>query len=116
MLATPSLIHLARGSAEGRTALNAFDNALLNAGIHNLNLMRVSSIVPKDASFGELPKLPVGTLAPVVYSEITSNVPGEVISACVGAGVGELGGVLMEYHHEGPGADAEGVVGRMIDE
>ena len=34
------------GHAEGGTPLNAFDNALLAAGIGNINLVKVSSIIP----------------------------------------------------------------------
>ena len=34
------------GRAEGGTTLNAFDNALLAAGIGNINLIKVSSILP----------------------------------------------------------------------
>lgn len=116
MLLLPRLIHFASGSSEGRTPLNAFDNALMAAGVHNLNLIRVSSIAPKGVRFGELPELPVGTMVPTVYSEIASNVPGEVISACVGAGLGSEGGVLMEYHHAGPGDDAEHVIRLMVEE
>jgi arginine decarboxylase len=116
MFLAPKLVHLARGSAEGLTSLNAFDNALLDAGIHNLNLIQVSSIVPKGAVFGDLPQIETGTLTPTVYSYITSNTPGEIVSACVGAGLGSEGGVLMEFHHEGHGADAENVVRRMIEE
>lgn len=116
MLQLPRLIHLAAGSSEGRTPLNAFDNALQAAGVHNLNLVRVSSIAPQRVRFGELPELPVGTIVPTVYSEITSNVPGEVISASVGAGMGPSGGVLMEYHHNGHGDDAESVIRLMVEE
>jgi arginine decarboxylase len=116
MFVVPKLVHLASGSSEGLTPLNAFDNALLDAGVHNLNLIRVSSIVPRDAVFGPLPELEVGTLTPCVYTFETSSVPGEVVSACVGAGVGEQGGVLMEYHHSGPGEAAERVVLTMIEE
>lgn len=116
MIFVPRLIHLARGTAEGTTPLNAFDNALLDAGVHNVNLVRVSSIVPKGARFGPLPDLPVGTVVPTVYTEAVSNLPGEMISACIGAGVGSEGGVLMEYHHSGPADDAERVVGHMVEE
>lgn len=114
--APPASIHLAKGSSEGRTSLNAFDNALFEAGVHDLNLLRVSSIVPKDARFIDLPSLAVGTIVPAVYARAVSNVPGETISACVGAGTGSEGGVLMEYHHTGPGDDAERVVTSMIEE
>jgi arginine decarboxylase len=110
------MIHLAHGASEGRTPLNAFDNALLDAGVHNLNLIRVSSIVPKGCRFGPLPDMPVGTIVPTVYAHIHSNVPGEMVSACIGAGIGSEGGVLMEYSHRGPADDAERVVQNMVEE
>ena len=116
MLYVPRLLHLTQGCAEGLTPLTAFDNALRAAGIDNLNLVRVSSIVPKDARFGPLPALPVGTVVPTVYTHIVSNVPGEVISAVIGAGTGADGGVLMEYHHSGRADDAERVVTSMVEE
>lgn len=116
MLYVPRLLHLAEGSSEGLTPLTAFDNALRAAGIDNLNLIRVSSIMPKGARFGDKPDLPVGTLVPTVYTQIVSNVPGEVISSVIGAGVGSEGGVLMEYHHRGRADDAEEVVHKMVEE
>jgi arginine decarboxylase len=116
VLYLPRLLVLAKGSSEGLTPLTAFDNALRDAGIDNLNLIRVSSIMPKDARFGEKPELPVGTLVPTVYTQISSNVPGEIISAVIGAGKGPDGGVLMEYHHRGRADDAEEVVAKMIEE
>ncbi len=116
MLYLPRLLVLAQGSSEGLTPLTAFDNALREAGIDNLNLIRVSSIMPKDARFGAKPDLPVGTLVPTVYTQIHSNVPGEFVSAVIGAGKGPEGGVLMEYHHKGRADDAESVVQKMIEE
>ncbi|MGH2758413.1 MAG: pyruvoyl-dependent arginine decarboxylase [Actinomycetota bacterium] len=116
MLYVPRLLHLTQGCAEGLTPLTAFDNALREAGIDNLNLIRVSSIVPKDARFGPRPDLPVGTVVPTVYTQIVSNLPGEVISAVIAAGTGEHGGVLMEYHHRGPADDAERVCQAMVEE
>ncbi len=116
MLYVPRLLHLTQGCSEGLTPLTAFDNALRKAGIDNLNLVRVSSIVPKGARFGARPDLPVGTVVPTVYVQIGSNVPGEIISAVIAAGTGEHGGVLMEYHHRGPGDDAERVATSMVEE
>lgn len=116
MLYVPRLIHLAQGSGEGLTPLTAFDNALRAAGIHNLNLIRVSSIVPEGASFGPKPDLPVGAIVPTVYTHVTSNVPGEVVSAVIAAGIGGEGGVLMEYNHRGPADDAERVAQAMVEE
>lgn len=116
MLYVPRLLHLARGCSEGLTPLTAFDNALREAGIDNLNLVKVSSIVPKRARFGPRPDLPVGTVVPTVYTHVVSNVPGEVVSAVIAAGVGEEGGVLMEYHHRGTADNAERIVTAMVEE
>lgn len=113
----PRAVCLAGGSAEGPTELNAFDNALLDAGVHNLNLLKVSSILPEGVVFVERPpSLPVGTLVPSVYARILSTVPGELVSACVGAGIGPAGGVLMEYTHQGTATDAERLVTTMVEE
>src|SRR5918992_2961447 len=81
LLYVPRLLHLAQGCSEGLTPLTAFDNALREAGIDNLNLVKVSSIVPKDARFGPRPPLPVGTVVPTVYTHVVSSLSGEVISA-----------------------------------
>ena len=51
MLATPCKFTLVAGNGEGGTPLNAFDAALIEAGIGNLNLLRVSSILPPSAQF-----------------------------------------------------------------
>lgn len=39
-----------RASAEGKTKLSAFHNALKKTGMDGLNLIYLSSIIPKDAS------------------------------------------------------------------
>jgi arginine decarboxylase len=51
VLPVPSKFDLVVGSGEGATPLNSFDAALLDAGIGNLNLVRVSSILPPGAQF-----------------------------------------------------------------
>jgi arginine decarboxylase len=89
---------------------------LREAGIDNLNLIRVSSIVPAGARFGPKPKLPVGTIVPTVYTHIVSNVPGEIVSAVIAAGTGAEGGVLMEYHHRGPADDGVRITQSMVEE
>ena len=46
MTKTVTMAAATAGHAEGGTTLNAFDNALLAAGIGNINLIKVSSILP----------------------------------------------------------------------
>ena len=40
------MIKLVRGKGVGTTPLGAFDNALFNCGIHNHNLIYLSSVIP----------------------------------------------------------------------
>ncbi len=98
MLSTPRKFTLVAGGAEGPTELNAFDNALLAAGIGNLNLLRVSSILPPQAEFVEELDIAPGSLTPIAYGSLVGTVPGEIISAAIGVGFTSGSyGVIMEY-------------------
>lgn len=46
-------IYVCSGKAEAGTEMNAFDGALLNAGVGNYNLIYLSSVIPKDAEVAE---------------------------------------------------------------
>lgn len=106
VFARPDKFFLAAGYAEGLTELNAFDNALMQAGIGNVNLIRISSILPPAAvELVPQPKLPYGALVPTAFAEESSEVAGTVVSAAVAAGIPadpELPGVIMEHHIQGP--------------
>ena len=107
------------GHAEGGTTLNAFDNALLAAGIGDINLIKVSSIVPPDVEIVELPKIKPGALVPTAYAAMTSEVPGERIAAAVGYALpDEPGqpGVIMEYHDVADRETAERAIRAMLEE
>jgi hypothetical protein len=51
MLPTPKKFFITAAHAEGHSKLTAFDNALLKARIGNVNLLRVSSILPPQAEY-----------------------------------------------------------------
>jgi arginine decarboxylase len=107
------------GHAEGGTALNAFDNALLAAGIGNINLVKISSILPPDVPVIDLPKLTPGALIPTAYAALTSEVPGETIAAAVGYAVPDdpaKNGVIMEFHGHATREQAEEAIRAMLDE
>ena len=89
IVATPTRYFMACGSAEGVTELNAFDAALLRAGVGDTNLVRVSSILPPGCEEVELPPLPPGALVPAAYASVTSATPGEVITAAVAVAIPE---------------------------
>lgn len=120
LIQTPNLHCFVTGRSAGLTPLNAFDGALLDAGIGNTNLLKVSSIVPpgtREITGAEL-QLPPGALVPVAYAAMESDIPGSVICAAVAAAWPEdksKPGLIMEYHSHGHRQDAEAVVQRMAE-
>ncbi|TYP95364.1 arginine decarboxylase [Fodinibius salinus] len=105
MAPTANIYSLVRGSSEGQTPLNAFDNALLNAGVGDTNLMRMSSILPPDAQQHDIADLdlPAGGFLPLAYAAIDSKRPGTVIASAVAVGIpedDEAPGVIMEFEDE----------------
>lgn len=113
----PKAASIVAGSGEGRTELTAFDHALMNAGIANLNFLRVTSILPAGTAIILVPPFVPGLLTPCVYARITSHTPGERIAAAVGVGVSrEHYGVIMEFSHRGTGDNAEVIVRGMVEE
>jgi arginine decarboxylase len=107
------------GHAEGGTTLNAFDNALLVAGIGNINLIKVSSILPPEVPVIELPKIKPGALIPTAYAAMTSETVGETVAAAVGYAVPDdpaKNGVIMEFHGIATKAEAERQIHLMLEE
>jgi arginine decarboxylase len=109
---------LVAGAAEGPSRLNAFDNALLAAGIGDLNLVKISSVLP--AGVEERPTLAAvpGALVPTAYGATESQVPGERIAAAVAVGLPADGGsgVIFEYSGRTGAAEAETAVRAMVEE
>ena len=106
-------------SAEGSTPLNAFDNALLAAGIGNINLVRVSSILPPGVDVVALPRIKPGAIVPTAYSSMSSEVPGEVVAAAVGWARPvdpAKNGVIMEFHDKATRDEAERMIVHMLEE
>ena len=86
--------------------LNAFDLALMHAGIEEQNLVAVSSIIPPDAK--EIPKvrLPMGAVTHCVLAQMRGK-GGDRISAGIGYAYRKdgKGGYVAESHIFG-GSDA----------
>jgi arginine decarboxylase len=107
------------GNAEGSTPLNAFDNALLAAGIGNINLVRISSILPPGVHVVPLPRIRPGAIIPTAFAAQTSEVPGEVIAAAVGWArpvSPAKNGVIMEFHDKATREEAERMIVQMLEE
>ena len=119
MVKTPNIYTLVKGASEGRTRLNAFDKALLNAGVGDTNLMRMSSILPpaaKQVNVNEI-TLPKGGLIPLAYATIDSTTPGQLISASIAVGIPEDDrepGVIMEFEDHAPLTNVEEIVRQMV--
>lgn len=117
MLPTPKKYTLVVGVGEGKTRLTAFDKALLDAGIGNLNLLKVSSILPPDCEFVEKLVIPPGSLTPTAYGALISDVPGETVAAAIGVGVSKDSfGVIMEFSGKCSRAEAQERVTAMVTE
>lgn len=119
IIKTPTLHAFVTGRSEGMTPLNAFDGALLDAGVGNTNLVKMSSIVPpgtREVNVTEM-RLPPGALVPIAYAAMESDIPGSMICAAVAAAWPEdpaKPGLIMEYHSHGHREDADDVVQRMV--
>jgi arginine decarboxylase len=119
IIKTPTHYFLVFGASEGFTPLNAFDGALLSAGIGDTNLVKMSSIVPPRCQQISPVRLPAGSLVPTAYASITSDVPGELISSAVAVALPKephYPGLIMEYSARGSRAEIEETVRRMAME
>lgn len=117
MLPTPQKYFVTAACAEGKNHLTAFDNALLKARIGNINLIRVTSILPPGAQFAPDIMIPPGSLVPTAYGYIISDEPGELISAAVGVGLSKDSfGVIMEFSGKCGKDEAEKAIESMLKE
>jgi len=119
MVNTPNVFCLVKGASEGRTRLNAFDNALLNAGVGDTNLMRMSSILPPGAAQRDISdiELPAGGLIPLAYASIDSTTPGRYISSAIAVGIPENDtepGVIMEFEDHSRLENVESIARQMV--
>ena len=119
MVNTPNVFALVKGASEGRTRLNAFDNSLLNAGVGDTNLMRMSSILPPGANQKEIGDLdlPKGGLIPLAYATIDSTTPGRYISSAIAVGIPKdetEPGVIMEFEDHSKLENVESIVRQMV--
>ena len=115
----PTQYFLVSGASDGYTPLNAFDGALLQAGIGNTNIVKMSSIVPPHCQLIAPVPLPPGALVPAAYAAITSDIPGEMISAGVAIALPEdenQNGLIMEYSAKGDRRKIEEIVRNMAVE
>lgn len=117
MLPTPTKVTLVSGSGVGETDLTAFDKALIEAGVGNLNLIRVSSILPPGVKVVDRLDILPGSLTPAAYGSIGSDQAGTLITAAIGVGFTKSSfGMIMEYSGFSSLEKAEGIVRSMVEE
>ena len=99
-------IELVWGTNEGTTELSAFDSALAEAGLHNYNLVTLSSVIPEgetvETSGTHKQIWDVGEMVGVVMAEHESMVTGKTIAAGLGWAEAQEGGVFFEASGESP--------------
>ncbi|MCR8453967.1 MAG: arginine decarboxylase, pyruvoyl-dependent [Crenarchaeota archaeon] len=84
IISVPKKVYIATVSAEGDTPLNAFDNCLVKAGLGNVSLIKVTSVLPPKIKILEKPpRYPPGSNVPSIYAYTISSEPGSIISAAV---------------------------------
>ena len=106
-------IAIVSGNSEGPTELNAFDNALYEAEIGDVNLIKVSSMLEANTKVEKLPKLKAGSMVKCVLSSLTSNKKGDKLVACVAVAIGEELGCVVEAN--GVNQNPEDVKNEAID-
>lgn len=90
-------IAITSGKSEGPSKLNAFDNALLDAGIGDVNLIKVSSIIPANSEFVKLPFLKPGNMTNCVLAHATSDKKGDLITAVIAVATSDDFGCVVEH-------------------
>ena len=89
-------VSITSGRAEGPTKLNAFDNALLDAEIGDVNLIKVSSILPSGTEVVPIPKFPAGDMVNCVLAYNSSDVIGDYITAVIAVATSDDFGCVVE--------------------
>ena len=115
----PKRYFLTSGWGEASTELNAFDAALIKAGIGDTNLVKMSSILPPGAEQVANFKFPKGALVPLAFGTMASSRPGKLISTAVAVGIPEdpgSAGLIMECEHLGLPEECEQLARSMVRE
>lgn len=118
MQLVPSKYFLTSGQAVSSVSpLNAFDKALMSAGICEQNLVAVSSVIPCGAVKTERTEIPMGAVTHCVMSQIRGK-SGEYISAGIAYAYRSdgHGGYVAEGHIHGSGETLRSELDRKMKE
>lgn len=115
----PNRHYFSCGAAEGATRRNALDAAFHAGGLGYVNLVAGIAVVPPQSRFEASCRLPEGALVPAAGAVITSDLPGEVISAAVAVAYPvdrSRPALIMDYSGQGHKEDIEAIVRRMAQD
>ena len=99
----PKRFFITHSSATSEVSdLNAFDRALIKAGIGEQNLVSVSSVIPIDAERVEICEMPMGAVTHCVLAQMRGT-EGEMIAAGIAHAFRKdgKGGYVAEGHIHG---------------
>lgn len=99
----PKKIYVKAVSSEGETELNAFDNCLVKAGLPQVSLIKITSILPREIEVvEEPPNLPLGCNIPAIYASRSSCEEGKILAGAIAIGWTNKGPTLVaEFAAEG---------------
>jgi len=101
LITVPKKIYVKSVASEGETELNAFDNCLIKAGLPQVSLIKVTSILPADIELvNEPPSLPIGCNVPAIYAYIVSCNRNEKIAGAMALGWTDVGPTLVAEYAE----------------
>lgn len=107
------------GTGSATSSLGAFDAALAEAGIHNYNLVELSSVIPSGARVKPAgrhnQRFSVGDAVGIVLAKAASQEPEAPIAAGLGWAIGAEGGIFMEATGETE-ADCEEQLRRSLED
>lgn len=114
----PSKFFVTHSSAVSRTSdLNAFDKALIDAGIGEQNLVSVSSVIPIGAERVEPCEMPMGAVTHCVLAQMRGT-EGETIAAGIAYAYRKdgKGGYVAEGHIHGSAESLKEILSWKMDE
>ncbi|MEM5815716.1 MAG: pyruvoyl-dependent arginine decarboxylase [Candidatus Aenigmatarchaeota archaeon] len=118
----PKKYFITSGIGESDITIHAgsFDQALKDAGIHNVNIIQYSSIIPKEAERIEKKELHFGSVAETIMA-VSNGKKGERLTA--GLIIGwvykngkKFGGLVAEYHGNDEEEKAKEILKASLDE
>lgn len=118
MMLVPSKFFITRSKAVSTVSdLNAFDKALIKAGIGEQNLVSVSSVIPIGAECVDICEMPMGAITHCVLAQMRGS-EGETIAAGIAYAYRKdgNGGYVAEGHIHGSAESLKEILTWKMDE